>query len=116
MLNGPSKAGEIWFAEADTPVGPWAYARRVVTHGEYNFYNPTQHPFFDQEGGRLIYFEGTYSDFFSGARAQTPRYDYSIDAQPPRGCSPEGRPIGRVWKVPGSVLTLDWKAKPNTPR
>jgi hypothetical protein len=77
MLNEPSKAGEIWFAEADTPVGPWAYARRVVTHGEYNFYNPTQHTFFDQEGGRLIYFEGTYSDFFSGARAQTPRYDYN---------------------------------------
>jgi hypothetical protein len=48
-----------------------------VTHGQYNFYNPTQHPFFDQEGGRVIYFEGTYSDFFSGAHAQTPRYDYN---------------------------------------
>lgn len=77
MLNSSTKAGEIWFAEADTPTGPWAYARRVVTHGEYNFYNPTQDPFFDQEGGRLIYFEGTYSDFFSGARTQTPRYDYN---------------------------------------
>ncbi len=69
--------GEIWFAEADTPSGPWAYARRVVTHGDYNFYNPTQHPFFDQEGGRLIYFEGTYSDFFSGAHVRTPRYNYN---------------------------------------
>ncbi len=77
MLNSSTKAGEIWFAEADTPTGQWAYARRVVTHGEYNFYNPTQHPFFDQEGGRLIYFEGTYSDSFSDARAQTPRYDYN---------------------------------------
>jgi hypothetical protein len=48
-----------------------------VTHGEFNFYNPTQDPFFDQEGGRLIYFEGTYSDSFSGARAQAPRYDYN---------------------------------------
>jgi hypothetical protein len=77
MLNEPTKAGKIWFGEADTPTGPWAYARRVVTHGAYNFYNPTQDPFFDQEGGRLIYFEGTYSDSFSGACAQTPRYDYN---------------------------------------
>jgi hypothetical protein len=77
MLNSGRRAGELWFAEADTPSGPWAYTRRVVTHGDYNFYNPTQDPFFDQDGGRLIYFEGTYSDFFSGAKAQTPRYDYN---------------------------------------
>jgi hypothetical protein len=69
--------GEIWFSEADTPTGPWVYARRVLTHGRYNFYNPTQHPFFDQDGGRLIYFEGTYTDSFSGAPAKTPRYDYN---------------------------------------
>jgi hypothetical protein len=69
--------GEIWFAEADTPVGPWVYARRVLTHGQYNFYNPTQHSFFDQANGRLIYFEGTYTAEFSGARAKTPRYDYN---------------------------------------
>ena len=39
-------------------------------------------------------------------------YDYSIGSDPPPDCSKEGRPICRVWKVPGSVLTLDWKAKP----
>jgi hypothetical protein len=72
-----SKPGEIWFAEGDTPVGPWVYARRVVSHDNYNFYNPTQHPFFDQEGGRLIYFEGTYTASFSGAKEKTPRYDYN---------------------------------------
>jgi hypothetical protein len=71
------KAGEIWFSEADTPTGPWVYARRVATHGRYNFYNPTQHPFFDQDGGRVIYFEGTYTESFSGARSKTPRYDYN---------------------------------------
>lgn len=69
--------GEVWFAEADTPVGPWVYARRVVTHGEYNFYNPTQHPYFDQDEGRLVYFEGTYTASFSGAKVMTPRYDYN---------------------------------------
>jgi len=72
-----AQAGEIWFAEGDTPVGPWAYARRVLAHDEYNFYNPTQHPFFDQDGGRLIYFEGTYTASFSGAKEKTPRYDYN---------------------------------------
>ncbi len=69
--------GEIWFAEADTPVGPWVYARRVVAHDRYNFYNPTQHSFFDQEFGRVIYFEGTYTATFSGATEKTPRYDYN---------------------------------------
>ena len=71
------KPGEIWFAEGDTPAGPWVYARRVVSHDSYNFYNPTQHPFFDQEGGRLIYFAGTYTAAFSGAKEKTARYDYN---------------------------------------
>ena len=41
------------------------------------FYNPTQHPFFDQDGGRLIYFEGTYVTTFSGNNNPTPRYNYN---------------------------------------
>lgn len=69
--------GDLWFAEADTPVGPWVYARKVATHGDYNFYNPTQHPYFDQEGGRVVYFEGTYTASFSAAKSMTPRYDYN---------------------------------------
>jgi hypothetical protein len=35
------------------------------------------HPFFDQEGGRIIYFEGTYASTFSGNTNPTPRYDYN---------------------------------------
>lgn len=76
MITG-GLPGEVWFAEADTPLGPWVYGRRVVSHDHYNFYNPTQHPFFDQEGGRAIYFEGTYTASFSGAKEKTPRYDYN---------------------------------------
>ena len=74
------KPGEAWFAEADTPLGPWGYARRVVTHGDYNFYNIAHHSFFNQEGGRLVYFEGTYTATFSKAEAAgnlTPRYNYN---------------------------------------
>ncbi len=70
--------GEVWYAEADTPVGPWGYARRIVTHKKYSFYNPKHHPLFDVEGGRVIFFEGTYSHTFSGSpETATPRYDYN---------------------------------------
>jgi len=73
-----SYLGEVWYAEADTPVGPWGYARKIVTHNKYTFYNPMQHPYFDEEGGHVIYFEGTYSNSFSGSKENpTPRYDYN---------------------------------------
>ena len=71
------RAGGVCFAEADTPTGPWGYGRRIATHGEYNFYNIAHHVFFDQAGGRLAYFEGTYTSSFSDAREITPRYDYN---------------------------------------
>ena len=32
---------------------------------------------FDQENGRIVYFEGTYTSTFSGAKDVTPRYDYN---------------------------------------
>jgi len=74
---GNSMLGEVWYAEADSPEGPWAYARKVVTHEKYSFYNPKQHPMFDKEGGRVVFFEGTYTSSFSGNPDQTPRYDYN---------------------------------------
>ena len=77
IMIASAKAGEIWYSEARSPLGPWNYACKIVSHDNYNFYNPTQHPFFDQEGGRIIYFEGTYTASFSGAKAKTPRYDYN---------------------------------------
>ncbi|MHC4094726.1 MAG: hypothetical protein ACYSU3_01585 [Planctomycetota bacterium] len=73
-----SLLGEVWYAEADTPVGPWAYARKIATHNKYSFYNPAHHPYFDQDSGRVLFFEGTYSHTFSGpAETATPRYDYN---------------------------------------
>ncbi len=76
-FGSPSFLGEVWYAEADTPLGPWVYARKIVTHDKYSFYNPKQHPMFDQQGGRIIYFEGTYTTTFSGNTDPTPRYDYN---------------------------------------
>jgi hypothetical protein len=77
QIYGTSMLGEIWYAEADDPTGPWRKARKIVTHEKYSFYNPAQHPFLAQEGGRIIYFEGTYTAEFSGNTSHTPRYDYN---------------------------------------
>jgi hypothetical protein len=87
--GGTSYLGEVWYAEADTPLGPWAYAVKVVTHDRYSFYNPKQHPMFDQRSGQVIFFEGTYSHTFSGNPEPTPRYDYNqvlykLDLSDPR--------------------------------
>lgn len=81
--------GEIWYSEADQPEGPWKSARKIVTHDHYSFYNPVHNDFFDQEGGRIIYFEGTYTTTFSRDGDPTPRYDYNqimyrLDLSDPR--------------------------------
>ncbi len=76
-LFGSSTLGEVWYLEADTPLGPWVYARKIVTHDTYSFYNPRHHPMFDQQNGKLIYFEGTYTTTFSGNTNPTPRYEYN---------------------------------------
>jgi hypothetical protein len=72
-----AQAGEVWLSTASSPLGPWKAATRIVSHAKYSFYNPTQHPYFDEDQGRIIYFEGTYTATFSGAPAKTPRYDYN---------------------------------------
>ncbi len=76
-IGGTSFLGEVWYGEAEQPTGPWERVRKIVTHERYSFYNPVHHPVFDQEGGRLIYFEGTYTREFSGNQEPTPRYDYN---------------------------------------
>jgi len=73
-----SNLGEVWYAEADTPAGPWTAATKIITHNKYSLYNPKQHPYFDQDNGRLIYLEGTYCITFSGdEKHATPRYEYN---------------------------------------
>lgn len=76
-IMGTSMLGELWYLEADTPLGPWVYGRKIITHDKYSFYNPKQHPLFAKDNGRIIYFEGTYTAFVSGAPMLTPWYDYN---------------------------------------
>lgn len=87
--GGTSFLGEIWYAESKELTGPWQRAVKIATHDQYSFYNPVQHAFFDQEEGRVIFFEGTYTATFSGNPAPTPRYDYNqilyqLDLDDPR--------------------------------
>ncbi len=72
-----SYLGEVWYAEADDLTGPWTRAVKIASHGRYSFYNPVHHEFFDEGDGRWIYFEGTLSETFSGARYPSARYDYN---------------------------------------
>ncbi len=69
--------GEIWYAEADRPTGPWGPAIKVATHDRYAFYNPRLHPEFTPEGSPILLFEGTYTKQFSKTKTATPRYDYN---------------------------------------
>ncbi|HEY1381118.1 MAG TPA: hypothetical protein VGF55_30240 [Gemmataceae bacterium] len=94
--GGTSFLGEVWYAEAQTPTGPWGDAVRVVSDDRYGFYNAKQHPGFAKDNGRVIYFEGTYSHTFSGNPNPTPRYDYNqimcrLDLSDPRVVPPRGR-------------------------
>jgi hypothetical protein len=77
LSGSTSLLGEIWYSAADTPTGLWVYARKIVTHNNYTFYNPAQDPFFNQSGGKEIFFEGTYTRTFSDNKDPTPRYDYN---------------------------------------
>lgn len=74
--DGPSSLGEVWYAEADTPMGPWVYARKVVGHAAMSFISPRHNSFFDEAGGRVVYFEATYWNWLAG-QSPTPRYDYN---------------------------------------
>lgn len=87
--DAPSFLGEVFYAEADAPTGPWRRAVKVVTHDGYSFYNPKLHPEFGDPSGRVVYFEGTYARTFSRTVAPTPRYDYNqvlyrLDLEDPR--------------------------------
>lgn len=70
------RRGTIWYAEADTLLGPWSYARTIARHGGYSLYRPRHHPFFDREEGRIVFFEGTFSSTWSDS-GPIPRYDYN---------------------------------------
>ena len=77
MYGEPSALGEIWYAEADSPLGPWENAVKVVTHNNDTFYNPRLHPELTPDDSPILLFEGTYTAMFADRPPATPRYDYN---------------------------------------
>lgn len=76
-MGKPSAFGELWYAEATDPLGPWGRAVKVITHQNYTFYNPRLHPEFTDPTSPILIFEGTYTREFADRPAPTPRYDYN---------------------------------------
>jgi hypothetical protein len=73
----PSVFGELWYAEADSPMGPWGRAVKILSHDNYTFYNPRLHPEFTPTNSPILLFEGTYTMQFADKPHPTPRYDYN---------------------------------------
>lgn len=73
----PSAFGEVWYAEASSPLGPWGRAVKVLSHDNYTFYNPRIHAEILRPDSPVLLFEGTYSREFADRPEPTPRYDYN---------------------------------------
>jgi hypothetical protein len=73
----PSAFGELWYAEAPDPTGPWGPAVKVLSHRNYTFYNPRLHPEFTLPDSPILIFEGTYTQEFADRPPPTPRYNYN---------------------------------------
>ncbi len=77
LYGKPSPLGELWYAEADQPTGPWGAAMKVVTHENYTFYNPRLHPECTPADSPILLFEATYTKQFTDRAEATPRHDYN---------------------------------------
>lgn len=72
-----SYLGDVWYAEANSPFGPWSNARLIISLDNYTFYNPRLHADWTPPGSPILLFEGTFSKTFSKNTRPTPRYDYN---------------------------------------
>lgn len=76
--GSPSALGEVWYAEATQPTGPWRHAVKILSHPNNSFYNPRLHPEMDgPDADRAVLFEGTLSQQFADQPVIIPRYDYN---------------------------------------
>ncbi len=73
----PSAFGELWYAEAATPTGPWGPSVKIISNENYTFYNPRIHPEFTATNSPVMIFEGTFTQQFADRPPPTPRYDYN---------------------------------------
>lgn len=77
LFGDPSPLGEIWYAEADSPLGPWQNAVKVLSHRRHTFYNPRIRWEMTAADSPILLFEGTFTTTFSDDAVAVPRYDYN---------------------------------------
>ena len=77
MLFRSSLLGEIWYAEASSPTGPWGPAVKVLSHENYTFYNPRIHAAWLREDSPVLVFEGTFTKEFADRPPAVARFDYN---------------------------------------
>lgn len=65
-----------WYTEADTPMGPWVYARRITGAGSRSIYNPTIAPLRKNDGAQL-FFAAVYAAPYIPT-PPLPYYNYSV--------------------------------------
>jgi len=87
--GGSSPLGEVWYAEAKEPTGPWGRAVKILSHDNYSFYNPAIHSEFTAADSPMLIFEGTYTAEFANHPPITPKYNYNqvlyrLDLSDPR--------------------------------
>ena len=73
----PSAFGELWYCEADDPLGPWGPAVKIVSHENYTFYNPKIHAEWSTGDSPILVFEATFTRQFADAPAPVARHDYN---------------------------------------
>ena len=46
--------GNVWYAESESPIGPWGRATKILSHDNYTFYNPRLYPEFNANDGSVL--------------------------------------------------------------
>lgn len=105
--GGTSWLGEMWYAEADSPMGPWGRAVKIASHTDYTSYNPMLHPELSGDGRELLW-QATYTAWLA-TDTPTPRYDYNqmmyrLDLDDPRVGLPT--PVYEIGTALGTVADL----------
>lgn len=79
LVDELSIGGEIWYAEADSPLGPWVYTQKILTHPGHVYYQPAHNPFFNQKEGRVLLINGTFHHCCQvpPGSPRTPRHNYN---------------------------------------
>ena len=68
--------GEVWYTEADTPVGPWVYGACESLRTTTTAFTIRDIIRFLTRRGGVHFFEGSFATIYSKAVDKTPRYDY----------------------------------------